>query len=426
MSDIPPALEVHCFDRIVGVLRQERGLEFAYDASWAADGLPPLSQSLPVGPPLRSDTVRAFFSGLLPEGLPRATLARELGISEANDYALLAALGGDCPGAISLYPSGTDPSASRTGGEITWLDDEGLAALVRELPRRPMFADAEGEIRLSLAGVHDKLPVVVDSEGRVGVTKGRLPSTHILKMPIPGFEGTIENEAFCLALGRRLGLPTVEAVPRATADVAFLMVTRYDRTRTDDGVMRLHQEDLCQALGIAPERKYENEGGPSLETAFQLVRRAATVPGTQSPVLLDGVVLNYLVGNHDAHGKNYSLLYSPDHVGLAPFYDIISTEAYRSTKRMSRKMAMKIGGEYRADWVEARHLTRLLEAARLGPAAARARIRRLAGAAPEAARQERESFREDGWEHPILDRVLNVIDARAERLLAITRAAGVR
>jgi serine/threonine-protein kinase HipA len=409
-------LDVLCFGERAGVLADEpEGPRFTYDPAWIAASRPPLSQALPLsGPPLPG-AVHAFFGGLLPEGEPRRLIARRLGVSERNDFALLAAIGGDCAGAITLAAPDAAPEQAR-GRDVDWLDGDQLAELIATLPDRPMLADEDGEVRLSLAGAQDKLPVVLAGD-RVGITAGRTPSTHILKMPIARFPGTVVNEAFCLMLGRFLGVPTVDAWPRRAGDRPYLMVRRYDRERQSDGsVARLHQEDFCQALAISSERKYEVEGGPSLVDCFELVRRATTVPAAHTLVLLDAVALNFLVGNHDAHGKNFSLLRSPERTELAPFYDVLGTVAYPG---LARKAAMGIGGERRPDYVHRRHLDRLCADAGLGGAAVRRRLSAMAREAPEAARAVRAGLVEDGWDDPVLDVVLGIVDRRAAHLTAL-------
>jgi serine/threonine-protein kinase HipA len=409
-------LDVLCFGERAGVLAAERDrARFTYDPAWVAAARPPLSQSLPLDGEPAPGAVHAFFGGLLPEGEPRRLIARRLGVSERNDFALLAAIGGDCAGAITLAPPDASPEDAR-GRDVEWLDGAQLSELIAGLSDRPMLADEDGEIRLSLAGAQDKLPVVI-ADDRVGITSGRTPSTHILKMPIARFHGTVVNEAFCLALGRLLGVPTVDAWPRRAGDSPYLLVRRYDRTRQSDGsVVRLHQEDFCQALAIPSERKYEVEGGPSLVDCFRLVRRATTVPAAHALVLLDAVGLNFLVGNHDAHGKNFSLLRSPARTELAPFYDMLSTVAYPG---LARKAAMAIGGERRPDYVRRRHLDRLCEEAGLGGAAVRRRLLAMAREAPDAARVVRATLAEDGWDDPVLDVVLDVVDRRAAHLISL-------
>jgi serine/threonine-protein kinase HipA len=417
-------LEAWCFDERAGVLTDgAEGLEFVYSDTWHRGGQPPISQSLPLDGSFLSSAVGAFFGGLLPEGAPRQLLARNLGVSVDNDFGMLEALGGDTAGAISLLAPGQAPGP--VGEDVEWLEDRDLASMLDGLPTRPMHADDDGEYRLSLAGVQDKLPVVVGADGRVGLTKGRTPSTHILKTPITYLDGTVANETLCPAIGRLLNIETVLASPRRVAGRELLLVERYDRLRTDDGVRRLHQEDFCQALGIPARRKYQNEGGPGPVDCFSLLRRAVVVPAREAVKLLDAVALSFLVGNHDAHGKNYSLLYLPDSskAALSPAYDILSTIAYEKSRPMSRKMAMSVGGEYRPDYVRSRHLDRLLDEAGLGVAATRRRLRGLARDAPAAARHARETLVADGWETPVLTQIVEIVEQRARRLTEIAAPA---
>jgi serine/threonine-protein kinase HipA len=343
-------------------------------------------------------------------------------VSADNDFALLAALGGDTAGAIILLRAGELPAP--LGDDVQWLRESELAVLIDELPSRPMLADEEDEYRLSLAGAQDKLPVVLGADGRIGLTKGRTPSTHILKTPIADHDGTISNEALCPAIGRLLGIDTVLTSPRRIAGREFLLVERYDR-RHNHGVHRLHQEDVCQALGIPARRKYQAEGGPGLVDCFALLREAVDVPAREALKLLDTAVLSFLIGNNDAHGKNYSLLYLPTSpkATLAPAYDLLSTVIYQG---LSRKMAMSIGGEYRPDYVQSRHLNQFLEQAGLGGAAARRRIRALAKAAPSAAHQARASLAEQGWDGPVLERIVETVEKRATRMMEIAAPAPAR
>lgn len=197
-------LGVWCFDRLAGTLLDTPdGLTFTYETAWLVDGMPPLSQSLPLDGTFAPRAAASFFGGLLPEGTPRELLARRLGVSARNDFGMLAAVGGDTAGAISLQPGGQAPRA--WADDVEWLDDDALITLIDELPSRPMHADEDGEYRLSLAGAQDKLPVVVAEDGRIGLTKGQTPSTHILKTPIEHLADTVVNEAFCPAVGRTLG-----------------------------------------------------------------------------------------------------------------------------------------------------------------------------------------------------------------------------
>lgn len=408
-------LDVWCFGRVAGRLTDDGStLRFAYDPNWLADGQPPLSQSLPLDGTFPDRVGAAFFEGLLPEGQMRQSIARRFGVSADNPFSLLEEIGGDCAGAVSLLLSG---AAIESHDAIRWLDDAELSRRVAELPNRPMLADPDDEdLRLSLAGAQDKLPVVV-RDGRVGLPLGGTPSTHILKTPIPGLPATVINEALWPLVGERLGIECATSKAHRLGDVEILLVERYDRDRAPGGtVVRLHQEDFCQALGIDSAHKYEREGGPSLADCFALLGRAARVPARELPRLLDAWALSFLAANHDAHGKNFSLLYGPDGTSFAPVYDVLNTIDYRDIKPMDRKMAMKVGGESRPDYLRRRHLERMISDAGLSWAAARRRLRSLAERAPSAVRDARAALVADAWDDPQLDKLVGRSEQRARWL----------
>lgn len=167
------------------------------------------------------------------------------------------------------------------------------------------------------------------------------PTTHILKPPIARFNATTENEAFVMRLAAAIGLDVAPVEPRVVRDRTFLLVQRYDRAIGDDGhVRRIHQEDFCQALAVAPETKYASEGGPTFKDCFELLRRIAARPAVDVLKLLDAVIFNAIADNADAHGKNFSILYGDEGPRLAPLYDLLATVAY---PELSPKFAMKIG-----------------------------------------------------------------------------------
>jgi serine/threonine-protein kinase HipA len=405
-------LDVWLYGRHAGRLERSAGeLRFGYDPDYVRAGHPALSRSLPLRTePFGDAGAHSFFANLLPEGDVRRHLASRLGISVENDFDLLSAIGGDCAGAVSLLEPGVSPTRAAEDS-VRWLDETELALAIADLPRKPLFADPEDGVRLSLAGAQDKLPVVVRGD-RIGLPEGDTPSTHIIKAPIGRFDGTNANEAFCLALAREMAIDAAHAEVRTADDQEFLLVERYDRRYDGDRYERLHQEDFCQATGIPPELKYEREGGPGLTACFDLVRAAASVPAGDLRALIDAVTLNFLIGNHDAHGKNFSLLYDDGATRLAPLYDLVSTAIYPG---LSRKMAMRLGGEYRPDYVRRRHVDRFAADARLGPAAVRRRMSLMAEYAPRFARVLRERA-EDDAAAPTLDRILGVVEERSRHL----------
>jgi serine/threonine-protein kinase HipA len=232
------------------------------------------------------------------------------------------------------------------------------------------MAGDEG-VRLSLAGAQEKLAIHRSPQG-ISIPLGGAPSTHILKPAIERFGGLIHNEAFCMNLARLIGLSVAPVEVGNIEGIDYLLVERYDRRWEADGepigqrLKRIHQEDFCQALGIVPERKYQNEGGPSLKESFVLLRECSSSPVLDLNALLDAVIFNALIGNHDAHGKNFSMIYSGGKTRMAPLYDLLCTTLYTE---LSTKMAMKVGGEYdstkadrcklgahgRGDWTQQAH-----------------------------------------------------------------------
>jgi len=250
-----------------------------------------------------------------------------------------------------------------------------------------MLAGKDG-LRLSLAGDQDKLPAILDGAHIVQPIDGT-PSSHKLKPPIHAVEDSVIKEELCMALAEAMQLKPAKSKVHQVLDRSFLLVERYDRLIDAQGQrQRLHQEDFCQALGVVPEMKYQNEGGPDLVQCFALVRSATRPSAPQVLRLLDYVIFNALIGNHDAHAKNFSLLYLHKEAGkapvLAPFYDTLSTAVYPT---LTQKMAMKIGSKYKFSEVQARHWEQFAEGVGFTKAQAKRRILELAKLLPATARK---------------------------------------
>jgi len=400
-------------------LGEGRRFAFQYDEDWLSDPqVVPLSIALPLQPDVyEDDTARPFFANLLPESELRKVIARRLGLSEGNDFALLEAIGGECAGAVSLLPEGTELAEA---GEYQPLSEDELNALVEELPKRPLLAGESG-VRLSLAGVQNKLPVFYD-EGAdtVYLPKGSTPSQHILKPPIAHFPHTVENEAFCMQLAQRIGLPVPRAVMVQKA-VPLYLVERYDRKMTPERkVIRLHQEDFCQALGIAPDMKYEKEGGPTLQACFDLVRNVSLTPIVDIKAMLNWVVFNYLIGNADAHGKNISLLFNEQGPVLAPFYDIMSTAVY---PELTERLAMRIGGEDRPDWVIARRWEQFAEDAGVKYNIVHQTLTGMGDKLVAEAHALKEEFTAQYGACDIIDKIIAIIEQRVSKVTRALAAA---
>lgn len=407
-------LEVWLFEQQVGKLALVDGrLSFAYAADWLnKSGSVPLSASLPLQAQAFEDRqARPFFAGLLPEGEIRRLIAQHFQVSRQNDFALLDRIGGECAGAVSFWAPGYSLTTQNAQASVKWLTDEELAGILDELPRRPMMV-GQGGMRLSLAGAQDKLPVVVDGQ-KIGLPQGGAPSSHILKPAIQAVHDSVINEGFCMALAQAMRLAPAQTQVREVLGRSYLLVQRYDRIVDAAGVRhRIHQEDFCQALGVVPELKYQNEGGPDLRQCFDLVRRLTRPNAPQVLRLFDYVVFNALIGNHDAHAKNFSLLRIGSELVLAPLYDVLCTAVY---PRLTPKMAMKLGSKYQFDDVYARHWEQFAQGVGLSPAQAKRRILELANTMPKAARAlQTEKLRGFGGAG-VVEQIIAVIELRCSQ-----------
>lgn len=347
-------LNIYLHDTFAGqMIQSDSGkLSFSYKEDYVEKKHAPLSLSLPLrNETFEDDVVRAFFSGLLPDDIVRHRLARYLGVSEKNPFSLLEVIGGECAGALSLYPEGqTPPTPSEEDVEI--LDDKKLQEILDLLKRRPLLAGDDG-LRLSLAGAQDKIAVGLRSN-KIALIKGTSPTTHILKPVIGDIKDSVHNELFCMRLAKLVGMDVPTTDIRYVNGTPCFLVERYDRVQESNGqIKRLHQEDICQALGIMPDIKYEREGGPSFIQCQEVLRTYSSQPAVDQIALLERLIFNYLIGNADAHGKNFSLLYpGRNNPKLAPAYDLLSTRVY---PEIAIKMAMKIGGKYKPDDVFLSH-----------------------------------------------------------------------
>ena len=405
-------LDVWLFAERVGTLTLTDGrLNFRYAPDWLlrSDAVI-LSSSLPLqAEPFDDHITRPFFAGLLPEGQLRRLIAQQFQVSSQNDFALLDHIGGECAGAVTLLEPGQPLSSADHGHDVQWLSDEEVVAILDELPHRPMLAGKDG-LRLSLAGAQDKLPVVFDGD-RIGLPRNGTPSSHILKPAIRSLADTVINEGFCLALAEAMELKPAKSQVRSVVGRQFLLVERYDRLANAQGQrQRLHQEDFCQALGVVPEMKYQNEGGPDLAQCFDLIRRLTRPSAPHILRLLDYVIFNALVGNHDAHAKNFSLLYAGKSAVLAPLYDVLATAVYPN---LTPKMAMKIGGKYTFSEVQARHWDQFLEAVGLSRAQARKRILVLAKSMPTTARELQSDPLRGFASHDVVQQIVTLIEQRS-------------
>lgn len=373
-------------------------VSFHYAPRWqATPGAFPISTALPLAQSIHHGrAVAAWLANLLPEEAPLSQLARGLGIDGTDTVALLDAVGGDTAGALSFgRPSRRadwtyrhlDDLAATDG---TSHDQEGaLAAHLEQLAERPFLDDGDG-VRLSLAGGQQKSALaVLDSAGRVktglpepgdrlALPENGAASTAIAKPDNPNLPGIVENEAFCLALARDIGLATAEATILPARGRNVLVVARYDRRlRPDGSIRRLHQEDAAQAGAFLPRQKYERAtgGGARLEDIFAL---AAHLGPRDALALTDQVLFSLLVANTDAHAKNFSILLN-EGAQIAPIYDVSCVLPWAG--RVNQHAAQTIGGKKRkpAD-LAPRHWEAIALAGGLNPRSVRLRAAELADA----------------------------------------------
>ena len=342
---------------------ENRGVIFIYDENYLINkNSVPLSASLPLQrEEFSQKQCIPFFSGLLPEEDSRKKIADYLHISETSTLKLLEALGGECAGLISILSEedslSVETSYKLDSKNYELLDDNRLSEFIEKMNTRPLIK-ADDKLRLSLAGAQEKL-ALTKINGEWYLPLNGAPSTHILKPSrTDSLSSLAQNEYICMKLAKKFGLsvPDVDLLNIAGKDI--FVVERYDRLKETNTIQRLHQEDFCQALGIMSTSKYQNDGGPGIADIFNTILKVCTVPALESQKFLRYVLFNYLMGNCDSHGKNYSLLYKNNRVELSPLYDVVSTIIYSG---LTDKLSMKIGKQYEIQKVSKEDFSLLAE-----------------------------------------------------------------
>jgi len=352
------------------VLQDANGaLSFAYETAYSG---PPVSLSMPISPityPQR--IIRPYLQGLLPDDPNvRADIANRYSCLGENPFDLLSHIGLDCPGAVQLVPEG-DASLveSRPGNlvELSGPDLENRLRLLREHASSPWDANHEG--RWSLGGAQSKMALRYQG-GHWYDCEGSEPTTHILKPGVTGYDNQALDEYLCQRVALKMGLPAAKVEYLAFGSEHAVSIQRYDRIIGADGtVTRVHQEDLCQALGVDPNRKYAEQGGPSSPDVLALLATTEAEAAHNLQLFILYLLFNYLIGATDAHAKNYSILLSAGNSAvLAPLYDVASIAPYQSLSPRRRKplrAAMSIGDENRFGMLDNSHLEQLSHDANL-------------------------------------------------------------
>lgn len=419
--------------RTVGHVGQAAGkYVLRYEEAWRdADRTFPLSLSLPLSRGEHGDEpVRAYLANLLPDNdaILRAW-ARDYQVSANNPLALLAHVGEECPGALQLLPPERvhEVLTPRGPDVVEWLGDDEIGARLRRVLEQPGAWREPGDPgQFSLAGAQPKIALLFDGE-RWGIPSGRTPTTHILKPPaLERFGGFAENEHVCLCLAARLGLPAARSEVRSFGGQVAVVVERYDRLRSGDGWLRLHQEDFCQALGIHPHEKYESDGGPKADDIIRLLAERSLEPEGDVATMVGALALNWAIGGTDAHAKNYSHLMQPGGlIRLAPLYDVVSLLPYAESRGPRTKLAMSIGGEYRMRFIERRHWERLADSIGADRSALVEIVADVVERIPDTLRAVCTEASDHGLFHPVLDRLQQEVAKHVSSCLAALRRDGL-
>ncbi len=416
------SLDVYLYERRIGTLfpAGDNDYRFAYDPKMI-DELGPgsglLSNALPVrAEPFSAEATRAYVEGLLPEGPRRDRMGRELGIDSSDGYLLLAEIGEDCPGAVSFVPQGKEV-VRRGPDEIAWLGEEELAELLKPPPPAYFTDETPQRMRAALPGIRHKLSLVHDEENdRWGWPEAGVPSTHVIKPDTGEFPGMIANEMFCMTIFRQIGLPVARASVQEIAGRRCLVSPRYDRVGKGRQVRRVHCESFVQALGISPYAAEETEEGeaPLFAEASGLIN--AVGRGDDIVNLLTIAFCNYMVGNGDAHGRNFvmidrekaSLEDPGKRMRIAPLTDIASTAVYDDPINSGMTLA-----EDYSETVYLLELAEVCEECEFDFEVLRGMAGLTAARVSRAVETIATRAKKEGWHEPIVDKVVELAAERS-------------
>lgn len=414
-------------DVVAGTLARLPGgkLRFDYTEEYRArPGATPLSLSMP--PQVRSHshrTITPWLWGLLPDNdAVLARWARQFHVSPSSPFSLLATqIGKDCAGAVRFASPEEIDSVLAQPADVTWLAEEEVGERLRDLREdSTSWLGRSFTGQFSLAGTQAKTALLF-RDGRWGVPSGSAATTHILKPSVAALDDHDLNEHLCLDAARRAGLVAARTTIARFADESAVVVARYDRREVKGEIVRVHQEDLCQALALPPSLKYQNEGGPGPADIAKLFRTAMPSEAADDAVwrFADALIWNWLIAGTDAHAKNYSLLIARDQIRLAPLYDVASALPYEVHER-KLKFAMKIGGDYRVFPYQ----NRWPEAARelaLDADALAGRVRALAALAPDVFSDAAKVPEVKALERPLSTHLVDLVADRSRRCSQLLR-----
>jgi len=433
-----PRLRVYQNGEIVGYLsKQPSGaIEFLYAEEWLSNERAyPVSLSLP----LREDAFKgapviAVFENLLPDSESlRSRVAEKVGADGTDAYSLLAQIGRDCVGALQFFSEDADIDFSdlhSIHGET--ISDEEIERLLNNLARVPLGLDREHDFRISVAGAQEKTALLFHN-GKWLRPHGATPTTHILKTQIGDLpngvdlSNSVENEFYGLAVMEAFGLPVNRTEIKTFGVTKSLVIERFDRSWSTAGaLLRIPQEDCCQALSIPPSRKYQSELRPKNEKQPSMVEILKLLKGSDRPAedqksFLKAQIIFWLIGATDGHGKNFSIfLGAGGRFVLTPFYDVLTAQPFFDSNQIQKKemkMAMSVGdnNHYKMNDIQGRHFIQTAQRAGLPDYIAKEALDEISSMA-EKAMQEVEKRLPPGFPEEIHESVMQSIKSRLKSI----------
>ncbi|VVT00438.1 type II toxin-antitoxin system HipA family toxin [Erythrobacter sp. EC-HK427] len=427
-------LDVLINGRLVGHLEKAASgaTSFRYADEWLGwEHRFAISLSLPLTPnAYRGNMVAAVFDNLLPDrDAVRRRLAERMGAPGTDFYSLLEAIGRDCVGAMQFLPEGANKTELQHADGLPLSDDD-IDAMLADLARAPLGVDREQEFRISVAGAQEKT-ALLRTKGQWLRPIGPTPTTHILKPQlgqIPSAErlidmsDSVDNEHYCLELMRTFGLEVARTQIETFGKRRVLVVERFDRLwRSDASILRLPQEDCCQALGIPPTLKYQSDGGPRMHDILELLR-GTDAPQRDQAMFFKSQILFWLIGATDGHAKNFSIFLNPGgRFSLTPFYDVLSAQPAADKGQIAPnrfRMAMSAGTNrhYRISEITGRHFVQSGKAAGLGTSFMRNAISEVLDSAADAPAKTLDKM-PPGFAEPVHSSIAAAIEKRLPGLV---------
>jgi serine/threonine-protein kinase HipA len=427
-----PPLRVYLNNRMVGTLAREASgaISFSYNDDWLGwEYALPVSLSLPLREtPYRGEAVMAVFENLLPDSdRLRQLVAEKVGARGTDAYSMLAKIGHDCVGALQ-FMAGDDEAIDSTGAlEGETVNDTDIERILKGLSQAPLGLSRDDAFRISVAGAQEKTALLYH-EGKWLKPHGTTPTTHIIKTQIgklpSGIDLTdsVENEYYCLKLTEAFGLPVNQVSMATFGTTRALVIERFDRRWTQDGrLLRLPQEDCCQALSVPPTLKYQSEGGPGMADILNLLKGSDT-PMEDQEIFLKAQIVFWLIGATDGHAKNFSVFLNPGgSFRMTPLYDILTAQPALKTRQIERKqmkMAMSVGDNrhYRFDQIHARHFVQTARRAGLSKTVASRIVEEVASRAKDAL-EETANALPKGFPPGVVDAVSEAVTDRLQGLV---------